>query len=306
MSDLPGYLLYRGLSGTFGLLPEPAMRSVGRALGMAAYPVGGRRAEIARRNMRRVLGPETPDDVIEAAAREVFASYGRYYAELFWYRPRRWDAVLERTRVDDLGPVYAARDRGKGVVFALPHVGNFDAPGVIAHELDLPLMAVAERLPNRRITDWFVQVRRSLGIEIVFAGDGRKTTSRLIGHLRSGGAVALLADRSVTGNGVEVEFFGERTVLPAGPVALADRTGATLLTVGPFFADGPGADIVVRDTFEMPIEGDRAARIAEGTQRLAHELEELISTHPTQWHVVQPNWPSDPGWSGPGSERSEP
>jgi KDO2-lipid IV(A) lauroyltransferase len=32
------------------------------------------------------------------------------------------------------------------------------------------------------------------------------------------------------------------------------------------------------------------------TQLLAHELEFLIRRAPEQWHLFQPNWPSDPGY----------
>jgi len=296
VSDLPGYLVHRGLSALFGLLPEPAVRAVGRATGRALYPVAGRRAATARRHLRRILGPGVPDDVVDAAARELFASYGRYYAELFWYRPRRRREVLARTRVDRLDLVEEAKAVGRGVVFAVAHVGNYDAPGIVAAELGLPLLAVAERLPNPKVTEWFVATRRSLGIEVALTGD--PLTRRLLRHLAAGGAIALLADRAVAGRGVEVEFFGEETLLPAGPVALADRTGAPLLAVAPFFAEGPGTEVVVRGPIEIPDDPDRRVRVRRGTQRLARVLEELIGTRPTQWHVLQPNWPSDPGWRG--------
>jgi KDO2-lipid IV(A) lauroyltransferase len=32
------------------------------------------------------------------------------------------------------------------------------------------------------------------------------------------------------------------------------------------------------------------------TQDLAVRLEELIRRAPSQWHMFQPNWPSDPGY----------
>jgi len=33
--------------------------------------------------------------------------------------------------------------------------------------------------------------------------------------------------------------------------------------------------------------------VARVTQDIAHRFEELIRAHPEQWHVMQPNWPSD-------------
>jgi len=250
--------------------------------------------ELARRHMRRVLGPDTPAAAVDAAAREMFASYGRYWAETFWYRPRRRDEVLAVTRVENLDLVVRLRDEGRPMVFALPHVGNFDAAGAIAQDLGLRLVAVAERLSNPRISDWFVEARRTLGIEVVLTG-GAGTTRRLLRVLADGAVVALPADRDVTGRGVEVEFFGEVTRLPAGPAALADRTGAALLTVGTFFGED-GYDMVVHEEVALPTGGDRASRVLEGTRRVARSLEEIVRLHPTQWHLLQPNWPSDPGW----------
>ena len=111
--------------------------------------------------------------------------------------------------------------------------------------------------------------------------------------LRDNRIVCLLSDRDIEGDGVEVEFFGERTTLPGGPATLALRTGATLLPAAVYFRPGRDHLGVVRP----PIEVERAGRLREDiariTQVLAHELEALIRAAPEQWHLLQPNWPSD-------------
>lgn len=295
MSDLPGYALYRGLSGAFGLLPEPMVRAVGRGLGRGISYVAKDRLALVERHMRRALGPNATDEEIEAAAREVFSSYGRYWAEVFWFRARRKSEVVERATVVGVEPVYAARDAGRGVIFALPHVGTWDVAGAVAESIGLPVLAVAERLPNPLITEWFYDTRRALGIEIVLAGDG-DTTKQLVRHLKNAGVVALVSDRDVTGRGVEVEFFGERTTMPAGPVALADRTGAAIFPVAPLFREGAGYEMVIYPELEIPEAESRAERIRAGTQEYARRLEGIIRAAPTQWHVVVPNWPSDREW----------
>lgn len=295
MSDLPAYVLYRGLSGAFGLLPEPAVRAVGRGLGWSLSHVARDRMALVERHMRRVLGPNASPEEIEAAAREVFASYGRYWAEVFWFRARRKSEVADRAEVLGLEPVYAARDAGRGIIFALPHLGNWDVAGAVAEKVHLPVLAVAERLPNALITEWFYDTRRALGIEVVLAGD-ENTTKDLIRHLKNGGVVALVSDRDVTGRGVDVEFFGERTTMPAGPVALADRTGAAIFPVAPLFADGAGYEMVIYPELVIPPADTRAERIQAGTQEYARRLEDIIRSSPTQWHVLVPNWPSDREW----------
>ena len=37
--------------------------------------------------------------------------------------------------------------------------------------------------------------------------------------------------------------------------------------------------------------------VSVATQALAYELEGLIRRAPEQWHLFQPNWPSDPGFA---------
>ena len=53
--------------------------------------------------------------------------------------------------------------------------------------------------------------------------------------LQANSVVCLMADRDITGDGVEVEFFGERTTLPAGPALLALRSGAPLIPMAVYF-----------------------------------------------------------------------
>jgi KDO2-lipid IV(A) lauroyltransferase len=188
--------------------------------------------------------------------------------------------------------VHEAKTAGRGIVFAVSHVGNWEIAGLIADDLGLNLMAVAEDLPNPLITDWFLDVRSQFGIDIVLTSDPSRR-SKMVRRLKEGGALALLADRDVTGTGVTVEFFGEETTVPAGPVALAELTNAVVLPVAAFFKDGGGYRIEVGDPVEIPTDGTRAERVKLGSQRVAKALEAQISKRPSQWHLFQPNWPSD-------------
>lgn len=284
------YVGYRALAGLFGLLPEPVMRRTGEALGWLLSWPARRRMALLEHHLARVVGP-VPD--LRRRARAMFSSYGRYWAEVFWVRPRRKPAIVATASIAGIEHVEDALAAGRGIILALPHLGNWEAAGAKAEAIGIPVLAVAESLPNQRITEWFVGVRRDMGMDVVLTGDGPRVTAELIRRLKQGGTIALLADRDLSGRGVEVLFFGERTTLPAGPVALADRTGATLLPVGCYFDDGPGHAFVVRPPLQVPTAATRDERVAAGTQLLARELEELIRAAPAQWHLFQPNWPSD-------------
>ncbi|HKZ25075.1 MAG TPA: phosphatidylinositol mannoside acyltransferase [Acidimicrobiia bacterium] len=276
------YAIFRVAAGLFGLLPQFVATRLGEVVGWTGYWLGGGRRTMALRHLRRVTGRTD-----ERGARRIFAAYGRYWAEALWARPHRRSGLEASTEVEGFEHLVAAKMAGKGVVFALPHLGNWEVAGPVAGRAQLPLVAVAENLRNRYLRDWFVRLRAAFGIDIVLVGGAGGVMHRLIGVLRGNGGVALLCDRDLSGTGVPVEFFGEETTLPAGPVALALRTGATLLPVGTYFA-GLGHRVLIRPPLRLPSED-----IQRGTQLLAHELESLIAAAPTQWHLLQPNWPSD-------------
>jgi KDO2-lipid IV(A) lauroyltransferase len=286
------YLAYLGLRagvGMVGALPESVVRTLGRGFGDVWGKVDGNRRAMARRHMERVLAN---GEAADQASREIMRSYGRYFAEALWARASRVPAMLEDTEVVGIEHILKARDEGTGMIYALPHMGNWEAAAPVAISHGVPVVAVAEVLPNRRITDWFTEMRAEFGIEIVLATGRIEVMRKLEQAIAANKAVALLSDRDLKGKGVEVEFFGERTTMPPGPATLAVRTGAPLLPVGCYFRDG-GYRVVVNPPLPMPDEGTKTEKVAALTQALAHELEEIIGVAPQQWHLVVPNWPSD-------------
>jgi KDO2-lipid IV(A) lauroyltransferase len=161
------------------------------------------------------------------------------------------------------------------------------------------LLAVVEPVEPPELFDWFAAVREHLGLEIVPLGEG--VASAVLRALRDNRAVCLLSDRDLTGDGVAVEFFGERTTLPAGPATLALRTGAALLPVAVYFGPGRMHHGVVRPPITVERRGRLRDDIARITSALAGELESLIRAAPDQWHLLQPNWPSDRPANGAGT-----
>jgi KDO2-lipid IV(A) lauroyltransferase len=150
---------------------------------------------------------------------------------------------------------------------------------------------VAEPLEPRELFDWFVATRARLGMRVIPLSPSAGT--EVLMALRANEVVCLLADRDLTGDGVAVEFFGERTTLPGGPAMLALRSGAPLFPVGCFFR--PASAHVTR--ILAALDTARTGRIREDmtrvTQQLADRFEDLIRLEPTDWHLLQPNWPSD-------------
>ena len=238
----------------------------------------------------QLRGPELTRAVYEA-----FQSYARYYVETFRLPSPSRRQIQNGIVVSGLKHLHGALDGGKGVILALPHLGGWEWAGRWVADQGIPITVVVESLEPPELFEWFADLRESLGMHVVPLGDGAGTA--VIKALKANTVVCLLSDRDITGGGVSVDFFGEHTRLPAGPAVLSLRTGAPLLPAAVYFTTRRDGH---RGLVRPPLPNDRQGSLREDaarlTQTLAHELEGLIRGAPTQWHLFQPNWPSDPGY----------
>lgn len=281
------YLAMRAGVAVVGILPFRVVVRLGELGGrLFALFDTGRRTMVRRHAVRIGVAD------VDRHVRDTFAAYGRYWAEALWIRPRRRNFVDARTTDEGLEWIAAARDAGRGTIVALPHLGNWEYAAPVASRLGLEVVAVAENLRNHRIRNWFLRMRTSLDIGIILATGSGEVIRALEAVIARNGVVALLSDRDLKRRGVKVTFFGEQTTLPAGPASLALRTGAPLLPVATYFTPD-GHHVVVRPPVDIPQDGDRSDRIRIITQQLATEFESFIRAAPEQWHLLQPNWPSD-------------
>jgi lauroyl/myristoyl acyltransferase len=242
-----------------------------------------------RKNLARVLGVPTatvPDGLIRAS----LASYARYWREAFRLPSMDKDELRERIEPCLLGRehIHAALDAGKGAVMPLPHSGNWDMAGVWMVQHFGTFTTVAERLKPESLYKRFIDYRESLGFEMLpLTGGDRPPFEVLKERLQDNKIVCLMADRDLTRSGVEVDFFGEPTRMPAGPAKLAVETGATLLATHCYNT---------RDSWVFDVAGPTdtsSGDIAAITQAMADRFARGISAHPADWHMLQPQWLAD-------------
>ena len=200
---------------------------------------------------------------------------------------------LERVESPSARKMDAALARGKGVVVAVGHLGNWDAAGAWVGARGNRLVTVAEVLRPRRLYEFFLRHRTKLGMTIYGAEPG--VTAHLVEEAENGAVVAILGDRDLKGTGLEVDFFGEPATFPVGAASVALRAGVPLLVAGVFerrLGDGRrGWHIDFSDPIELP--EDREGAVADLTRAVVARLEDLVARHPEQWHVFQPFWIAD-------------
>lgn len=249
------------------------------------------RARQVERNLARVHGAPLTGRAEREAVAATFASYGRYFFELF--RLPVASSAWIRTHMEVLGfeRLERAVEDGRGVILALPHLGNWDLAGAWLADRGIRPTVVVEPVEPPELFEWFVDVRSRLGMTVLPLSS--RAAPALLRVLRAGGVVCLVSDRDLTGDGVEVPFFGEHTTLPGGPALLALRTGATILPVGCFFRSGGRQVARILDPIAVDVAAPRDAEVRRVTAALASSFEVLIRSAPQHWHLMQPNWPSD-------------
>lgn len=279
-------------------LPRPVVRWVFAAAADVAWlvrPAGVRRLEA---NYARVR-PGQSRRALRRLSRAGMRSYMRYYAEAFTLRGMTPEQIEARVRLADAEHVFAARDAGRSVVGALGHLGNWDLAGAYAGSHIMPVTTVAERLEPPHLFEEFLAFRQDLGMEILALGDDgvfqsllravRATPPRL---------VPLLADRDLAASGIEVDMFGRRARVAAGPAALSVATGAPLVPISLFYERltgdrrrraGSPWGIVIRFHPEVTTDPalSRKERTAAATQGWVDALTGAIAEKPEDWHMLQ-------------------
>jgi len=242
-----------------------------------------------RRNLARVV-PHAPSAELDALVRDGLRSYARYWQEVFTLPWTDHAALVDRldSAMEGVEHLNVALARGRGVVVALPHSGNWDMAGLWFVGRHGAFSTVVERLAPEALYQRFVAYRGSLGFDIIPLTGDETLTRRLLHRLRAGGVVCLLADRDLTGAGTAVKFFGATARMPLGPARLAAATGATLLVVGCWFtADGWGI------RFHPPVPVPDRSVVMQATQTVADCFATDIAAHPQDWHMLQPLWIDD-------------
>jgi len=280
------YLAYFAAWKFLGLLPERRAYALMDWLADQITKRNPAPVQRLRSNYLRVR-PDLVELELEATVKAGMRSYLRYWCDTF--RLPLWsseDIVGSTTVINDY-LLRDALDAGRGAIVSLPHAGNWDRAGAYYCETGAPVVTVAEHLEPERLFKKFLAYRESLGMEVLDAS--ARSLALLSQRLRQGRLVALVADRDLSRNGVDVTFFGHPARMPAGPAVLSMKTGAPLLTAFVRYID-TGIEIHFEPAIAVPENGTTQEKVSEMIQESATRLERHLVNHVSDWHMLQRIW----------------
>jgi KDO2-lipid IV(A) lauroyltransferase len=291
------YAALRGFAGLVSLLGLRVGYALAKGVGSAIHFFDARHRRVARSNIRQhyrdAAGNPLPEREVRRMARDSFRHLAMCAVEII-----HLDREIKRRGMADIvvaGGVEhlrAAVAKGKGVIMATAHMGNWEILGAMCREFGVPFTSVYRPLDNPLLDRWVRANREATGQSLV-TKDG--ALRELVRVLKTGGMVCLLVDQDARSHGIMAPFFGAPASTIATPAEFAIRTGSVILTgvsrrVGPGFRYAGALDPPV----EVVDTGDREADVLRITSKINANLEAGIRLAPEQWLWSHRRWKTKP------------
>ncbi|MFN2474825.1 MAG: lipopolysaccharide heptosyltransferase II [Chthoniobacterales bacterium] len=284
MLDFSIYLLYRAASAVVSLLPLPLLFRLGEALGFGAWLVLGRYRWLAQDNLAIAFRDEKPRSELRRLSRKHFQRLGANLLSSVKIGTMSIDDIAARVTLENAEPVHAELRSGRGIAFALSHLGSWEIfAQLFPHHFGYVANGtVFQKLGNPYI-DADVRAKRGRSGVILF--DRKDGFQKAIALLRGGGALGILSDQHAGDHGLWTPFFGRLASTSPLPGLLAKRSGAAVFAAA-IYTDGVGRWRMVF-TPRIDAAGDSIQRItAKANAVIAAQVERA----PEDWFWVHNRW----------------
>ena len=280
------YLAYLFAWRLVAALPEKIAYALGQKIADYVYQKNGKGVKRLRSNYARVK-PALSENELNELTRDGMRSYLRYWIDTF--RLNKWskEKIISSTTVENEHLLRDPIKNKQGCLVVLPHAGNWDHAAAYFCSTGINLSTVAEKLKPEAIFLKFLAHRESIGIEVLHTE--QKVIPTLLDRLKQGKLVALVADRDLSKNGVEVDFINGTAKMPSGPARLILNSQAAFISAYITYTK-KGIRIEFKEIGPKPITGTEDEKIVALTQLMADNFAQGIKNSPVDWHMLQRIW----------------
>ena len=278
-----GYLLVWRI---IGILPEKIAYGLANLVSDYIFKKNGKGVKRLKSNYARVQ-PTLDSQSLTALTKDGMRSYLRYWIDTF--RLNKWspERIISTTTVTNENLLRDPITSKQGCLVVLPHAGNWDHAAAYFCSTGINLTTVAEKLKPEQIFLKFLAYRESIGIEVLHTEE--KVMPTLLSRLSAGKLVALVADRDLSKNGIEVNFFNGVAKMPSGPARLIlDSKSAFISAFIKYTKDG--IHIEFQNIGPIPTEGSMEEKVEKLTQLMADNFATGIKSSTVDWHMLQRIW----------------
>lgn len=272
-------------------IPLPLGRKLGRALGVLAWHVARRERRKALANIA-VAYPEWSDIRRREAIRGMFRHLGETLFEVVWLVNLDETTLAKTTVIEGMDEVRKLTGAGRGIVTFTGHCGNWEWLARTVALCGVPVTTMQRERDDAEMNAFILQLREGAGIRTIDRGSATSGREMIQALRRGGGLLAFLIDQNIRAESAKVPFFGKPALTPIGPVKLAIRTGAPIVSMFIRRGDDGMQYVTVNPPFETSRDDDPLAV----TARVTREIEEAIRRAPEQWVWMHDRWRERPKW----------
>ncbi len=287
------YNLYR-LGAFLALrLSLPTARRIAAAVGRLSCALQRRNRRHLYRNLGTAFGDTMSVRSLRRLRLSIYANFAVFVIDFLkfpqitranlaeWLTDRSFERLAVLGEMAKKGPV---------IVFTA-HLGNWELGAAAMALMGYPTTVLADFHPSQQVTAFFNGRRESKGCRVVPVDSFHKCFRTL----KTGGLVAIVGDRPVTGRGIEARFLGRTTLVPDGHAVLARRLGATIVPCFLLMTRGGRYDLIVEEPIVPRVTADEKADERDCVERCLAAVERHVRAHPEQWYVFRPVWPERGG-----------
>jgi KDO2-lipid IV(A) lauroyltransferase len=291
--------LFRLGNWIIGALPPRVRYPLAALTGRCVFFFMPARRRIAFANFAQVLGRPADDPLVRRTAQHAFGNYFKMFADFILMDSLTAEEIRRMVRPHGREHIDQALAGGKGAIVVTAHISNWDILAAASASYGYPVSAVTDELPLGPLSQVVVASRARIGMKMIPLGAG--SLRQIIKALGRNELVALASDLARGDRGIRVNFFNRPAVFPAGPAAIALKTGVPII---PAWGRRDRDNLYIAE-IEAPIEvsrtGDTTHDIQVTTERIVAFFERIIRREPDQWLVFLPVWKPEVRTESPGT-----
>lgn len=280
------YFIYKAGQLLALLLPLKAGYRLALILADMRYFFFFRDRRIVRKNLRVVL-EKVDQRRLGYETRWVFRNFAKYLVDFFRFSKLDKEFINKFITIEGRGYLDKALSEGKGVIMVAAHLGNWELSAVVIALLGYPLNAIVLSHTNKKIDQLFVRQRSGKGVNVIPLGFAIRSCFRALSDNQ---IVALLGDRIFSGQGLRIDFFGKKAIMPKGPAVFSIKSGAPIIFTFMIREKDDKFKLMFEPMPSYVLTGNLDLDIKTVTKEILKVLEKYIKKYPSQWFMTADLW----------------
>ncbi len=283
-----GYYTVKFFSKLMCILPACLRNLFAAFLGrVAVLVVPEWRLKMAAANVQECLGVDAKR--ARQIAEDSLHRFGRMVVEVLRFPLLNKDNIHELVQVEGLEYLERAYAEDRGVIMCTGHYGNWELLGATVALHGYPMLSITRKQNNSYMDKAINEFRQMVGQKVTYnrGGHGLLAISRM---LKEKHLLGVLYDQDTNDDGVEIELFGKRSIIPLGAAALSRIYGSPILPIFLHNNDDGTCTAKIYPPLYTPRTKNKQQDFYDVTKKLVDVLEQEITAHPEMWFWVHDRW----------------